>query len=125
MDRKTFIKRTTGAALLAIPAYALLGCSNDDTTNVPEPENPSSTDCLANGANATSISSNHGHTLAVSKDDIEAGVAKTYSIQGTSGHNHSVSLTAANFETLKSTKTLVIESSRDSSHRHDVTVSCA
>jgi len=125
MNRKTFIKKAAGTVLVAVPAYSLLGCSNDDGTNVDPLEDPSASDCLANGANATSITSNHGHTLAVSKADIEAGSDKTYSIQGTSGHNHTIVVTSANFETLKSAKTIQIESSRDSSHRHDVTVSCA
>lgn len=125
MNRKSFIKKTVGAAIIAIPAYSLISCSGDDSTGVDMVEDPDAADCLANGANATSISSNHGHTLSVSKEDIDAGVQKTYSIQGASGHNHSVVVSSANFNTLKSEKTISIESSRDSSHRHDVTVSCA
>jgi len=125
MNRKSFIKKATGAALIAIPAYSLIGCSKDDSTNVAPPEDPDATDCLANGANATTITSNHGHTLLVSKADIEAGVEKSYSIQGTSGHDHTIVVSAANFNILKNEKQLVVESSRDNSHRHNVTVSCA
>ncbi|TMM57521.1 hypothetical protein FEE95_13650 [Maribacter algarum] len=125
MNRKTFIKKAAGTVLVAVPAYSLIGCSNDDSTDVAPIEDPTATDCLANGANATAISSNHGHTLTVSKADIDAGTEKSYSIQGSSGHNHTIVVTAANFTTLKSSKTIQIESSRDSSHRHDVTVSCA
>lgn len=125
MNRNTFFKKTVGAALLAVPAYSLLSCSGDDSTDVMAAEDPNSTDCLDNGANATSISSNHGHSLMVSKSDIDDAADKTYSIQGTSGHDHTIVVTAANFDTLKSTKSIKIESSRDSSHRHDVTVSCA
>ncbi len=125
MNRQTFIKKAAGAALLAVPAYSLLGCSNDDSTNVAPPDDPTATDCLANGANAISISSNHGHSLVVSKADVEAGTEKSYSIQGSSGHNHSITISADNFAVLKDTKSIQVESSRDSSHRHDVTVSCA
>lgn len=125
MNRKTFIKRTVGAVLVAIPAYSLISCSNDDSANGDPNIDPEAQDCLDNGANATAISSNHGHTLIVNKADIDAGVEKSYSIQGSSGHNHTIVVTAANFNTLKSAKTLKVESSRDSSHRHDVTVSCA
>lgn len=125
MNRKTFIKRTVGALVIAVPTYGLVSCSGDDSTDVPPVEDPETTDCLANGANATAISSNHGHTLSVSKADIDAGLEKTYSIQGSSGHNHTIVVTSANFETLKSSKTIRIESSRDNSHRHDVTVTCA
>ncbi len=125
MNRKTFLKKAAGAVVVAVPAYSLIGCSNDDSTNVAPPEDPSATDCLANGANATTITSNHGHSLSVSRADIDAGVAKTYSIQGTSGHDHNITLTAANFNTLKSAKTIQVESTSGGSHRHDVTVTCA
>lgn len=125
MNRKAFIKKTVGAAVLVVPVYSLMNCSNDDSTNVEVVDDPEASDCLANGANATAITSNHGHTLSVSKADIDAGVEKSYSIQGSSGHNHTVVVTSDNFNTLKTSKTLKIESSRDSSHRHDVTVTCA
>jgi len=125
MNRKTFIKKAAGTVLVAVPAYSLIGCSNDDSTDVAPVEDLIASDCLVNGANATAISSNHGHSLRVSKEDIDASADKTYSIQGTSGHNHTIVVTAANFDTLKTAKTIQIESSRDSSHRHDVTVSCA
>lgn len=125
MNRMTFIKRTVGAMMIAVPTYGLVSCSGDDSTDVTPVEDPENSDCLANGANATAISSNHGHTLAVAKADIDAGLEKTYSIQGSSGHNHTIVVSSANFETLKSSKTIQIESSRDNSHRHDVTVTCA
>ncbi|PCJ94978.1 MAG: hypothetical protein COA50_11440 [Flavobacteriaceae bacterium] len=125
MDRKTFIKKTAGAMLVAVPAYTILGCSGDDSTDVDPVIDPQSADCLANGANATAISSNHGHALAVPKTDIDAGAEKVYTIQGTSGHNHNVRLTAANFTTLKGNSSITIESTTGSSHRHNVTVSCA
>ena len=125
MNRKTFIKKTVGAALITIPAYSLIQCSNDDSANGDPNLDPDAADCLSNGANASAISSNHGHTLVISKADIDAGVEKTYSIQGSSGHNHTIVLSSANLNTLKNEKTLQVESSRDNSHRHDVTVSCA
>lgn len=125
MNRKTFIKKAAGAVLVAIPVYSLIGCSNDDSTDIDPADDPSATDCLANGANATSITRNHDHSLTVSKADVDAGVEKSFSIQGGSGHNHTIVLTTANFETLKNEKTFKVESSRDDSHRHEVTISCA
>jgi hypothetical protein len=125
MNRKTFIKKTVGAVLVTIPAYTLLGCSSDDSASGDVNIDPETKDCLSNGASATAVSSNHGHTLTVAKADIEAGVEKTYSIQGGSTHNHTIVLTTANFNTLKSTKTLKVASSEDADHSHDVTVSCA
>lgn len=125
MERKEFIQKTIGAMLVTIPAYSLLGCSNDDTANADPNLDPEQADCLANGANAKAISGNHGHSLLVSKNDIDAGAEKTYSIQGSSGHGHEITISTANFDKLKNKELLVIESTSGSSHRHDVTVACA
>ncbi len=125
MDRKTFLKKTAGALVVALPAYALLSCSGDDSANGDPDLDPDQADCLVNGANATSISSNHGHTLIVAKADIQAGVEKSYAIKGTSGHSHEVIVSVSNFDKLKDKTAVNIESSTDSSHRHTVTVSCA
>ena len=125
MDRKTFIQKAAGAMLIAVPAYSLLGCSSsDDGGGNPIPDPNGNADCLANGT-AVSIGSNHGHSLTVSKADVQSGAAKSYSIQGTSGHNHSVSLTSANFTTLKSNANISVTSSNDDGHTHSVQVSCA
>jgi len=109
--------------LVAVPAYSLISCS--DSTGVDPLDDLEVADCLENEANATSITSNHGHTLAVSKADIDAAVEKTYSIQGTSGHDHTIVVSTTDFETLKTSKSLVVESTRDNSHTHNVTVTCA
>jgi len=125
MNRKTFLKKTAGAVVVALPVYALLSCSGDDSANGDPDLDPDQADCLANGANATSISSNHGHTLLVSKADIDAGAEKSYSIKGTSGHGHEIIVSASNFNKLKNKEQVNIESSTDSSHKHTVTVACA
>jgi len=125
MKRKEFIQKSIGAVLVAVPAFSVVSCSKDDTANGDANIDPDQADCLANGADAKSISSNHGHTLTVSKEDIDAGLEKAYSIQGSSGHDHGIVITAANFTSLKSKQSIVIESTTGASHRHDVTVSCA
>lgn len=124
MKRKTFIQKSFGAMLIAIPAYSFLGCSSSDEGGGEVPEPNANADCLANGT-VISIGSNHGHSLIVSKADVQAGGAKTYSIQGTSGHNHSISLTAANFTSLQNKTSISITSTNDDSHTHSVQVSCA
>ena len=125
MDRKTFIRKTAGALLLAVPAYALLSCSSssDDSISTPPPTggNP---DCLANGTNS-SISSNHGHSLTVSSADVAAGTEKTYNITGSSGHSHSITVSVANFTTLQSNQQISINSTSGGGHTHNVTISCA
>ena len=124
MNRKTFIQKSLGVMLISIPAYSFLGCSSSDDGGGEVPNPDANADCLANGT-AVSIGGNHGHSLTVSKADVQAGIDKTYSIQGTSGHDHTVNLTAANFTSLKNNTSISVTSTNDDSHTHSVQVSCA
>ena len=107
--------------LMGLPLLAVTGCSGDDPA--PAPFNADK-DCLANGT-SSSIGSNHGHTLTVSKTDVENGVQKTYSIQGGSTHDHEVTVTTANFTSLKSNQSIQLTSTSGGGHTHSVAVSCA
>lgn len=127
MNRKTFIRKTAGAVLIAVPALALAGCSSSDPveeTPSPNPNTGTQGNCLDNGT-SISIGGNHGHTLLVSKADVEAAVEKSYSIQGSSGHDHTVLISATAFASLKINRSISITSSSDDNHTHSVTVSCA
>lgn len=124
MNRKTFLKKSAGAALILIPSISLLGCSSSSDDNE-ENQGPGKTaNCLDNGT-TSSIGSNHGHAITVSKADVEAGTEKTYTIQGTSGHNHSVTLSSANFTSLKSNTAISVNSTNDDGHTHAISISCA
>src|SRR5690349_4620287 len=63
------------------------------------------------GSTAATIGTNHGHALVVPIADVTAGVAKTYSIQGGSGHPHTVMITAAMFAMLQQNQTVSATSS--------------
>ena len=121
MDRKTFIRKTAGALLLAVPAYALLSCSSSSDDSNSTGGNP---DCLANGTNS-SIGTNHGHSITVSSADVNAGVEKTYNITGNGNHSHSVTVSAGNFNTLKNNQQISVNSTSGDGHTHNVTISCA
>ena len=71
-----------------------------------------------------SIGANHGHALVVSQAEVAAGVEKSYNIQGSSGHAHTVVVTAAMFATLKASRMVQTTSSTGSSHTHSITVTC-
>ena len=106
---------------------ALVSCSSSDdgSSNPDENPNPNAqADCLDNGTNST-IGSNHGHNLTVSRSDVQSGSEKTYSIQGTSGHDHSVTLTANDFSSLQNNQTVSVSSTNNDGHTHTVTVRCA
>lgn len=70
------------------------------------------------------IGKNHGHMLVVAEADVLAAVDRTYDIRGSSNHGHTVTVTAAEFETLKGGGIVRTTSSRDG-HRHRVLVTCA
>jgi hypothetical protein len=107
---------------LGVPILVSAACSSDDDPSTPPP--PPDQDCLANGT-VSSIDSNHGHLLVVSKADVDAETEKTYAIQGSSPHNHQVTISAAQFQQLKSNTSVSVTSGAGGGHSHSVMVSCA
>ncbi|HHL53391.1 MAG TPA: hypothetical protein ENJ39_08440 [Flammeovirgaceae bacterium] len=124
MKRQEFLRTGLRLLVVSLPmGWALTGCYNN--ANEPAPQPPGNTgNCLDNGT-TTSIGGNHGHSLTVPKADVQAGVTKTYSIQGSSGHNHQVTLTASHFASLQDNKSIQVTSTTDSGHSHSITVGCA
>ena len=125
MKRIDFLKRTAVVATLGLPILSVLSSCSTDTApapSTPPPTNPK--DCLANGT-TSSIGSNHGHSLTVSKTDVENGVEKTYNILGSASHSHDVTISAANFSSLKNASSIQVSSTSGSGHTHSVSVSCA
>ncbi|MEP5363817.1 MAG: hypothetical protein ABJQ37_08265 [Reichenbachiella sp.] len=126
MDRKSFLKKISAAFIIGVPLLSLWNCSSsseDDPTPDDMDPDGSTASCVDNGT-SSSIGSNHGHTLTVSKDDVTTGTAKTYHITGSSSHAHSVTVTADHFTTLKDGSSVTVEST-SSGHTHSVTISCA
>jgi hypothetical protein len=142
ISRKQFLDTSLALAGAAV-GLKLLGCSDDTTPGKDSgagadgstadqgtgaDSGPSSDgsagNCLANGATPT-IGTNHGHTMSLPKADIAAGVTKTYDIQGTSAHPHSVTVTAADFAKLQNNQSVTLTSTRDDNHTHSVTLVCA
>lgn len=129
MDRKTFISKTTAGLLLGIPAISLLGCSgsddNDSNPN-PNPNPPTAVNCLENGTQSSvGSSAGHTHNLTVPKEDVSAGIEKTYELSQVSGHIHQVTISAAQFATLQNNNSISATSTSDSGHTHGISVSCA
>ncbi len=98
------------------------------TADLASPSSPpdlsSASSCTA-GAKATSITGNHGHSLLVPGADFIAPVARSYSIMGASGHDHAISLSAANFTTLANGQPVTVASTSGAGHTHTVTLACA
>ena len=128
MDRKTFIRKTAAGLILGIPAITILGCSGSDDGGDPNPNPnpPSQANCLENGTNSSVASSaGHSHSFTVPKEDVSAGVEKSYVLSNVNSHTHQVTITAAQFDTLKGNNSVTTTSTSDSGHTHSVTVSCA
>jgi len=70
------------------------------------------------------IGSNHGHTMSISAADVMAGVEKTYDIQGSSAHSHTVELSAGDFADMTPGSVVTTTSSTDAGHSHEVTITC-
>lgn len=135
MDRKEFIVKTSAGLIIGIPVVSLIGCSSSDDSvddgpgpgPDPDPDpDPQAGNCLQNGTDTT-ISANHGHDLTVSKEDVDAAVEKTYTLSeaSTNQHVHTLTITSAQFATLKSNNEITATSSSDSGHTHSVNVKCA
>jgi hypothetical protein len=119
MSRKQFLRTLAGIGAGAIGASVLMACGSDDDEGM-EPSEPN---CVSNGTTAT-ITNNHGHTINVSMADVDAAVDKTYDISGSSSHPHMVTITAAQFATLKGNTAVSFVSTSGGGHTHNVMVTC-
>jgi hypothetical protein len=145
MNRNEFLKSSVGFAAAMFGLGSLAGCKDDGVSGPPDasagnPDAPKGTDagvdatvspdasmgtpsCSMNGT-VVAIALNHGHALVVSKADVIAGAQKMYSIQGGSLHDHTVTLTAADFAMLAANTSVSVVSSL-TGHTHAITVTCA
>lgn len=120
MNRKEFLKRSIMAIGAGLPLMSVVQSCGSDDSSTPA----SDPDCLENGTNV-SIGSNHGHELTVSRSDVEAGLERTYQIDGTSGHGHTVTIGEADFLELQQNQSVTVTSGEGNGHTHSVRVSCA
>ena len=118
LSRKDFIK-TAVAAVGAAAGLGASGCGGSDDGG----GGGGSGDC---SAAASAITDNHspGHSVTVTKAQIDAGGTQDISIQGKADHEHVITLTDSHFTKLKAGKGLSIVSSVTNGHVHDVTLSC-
>ncbi|CAN5913685.1 hypothetical protein BH11MYX3_BH11MYX3_17130 [soil metagenome] len=146
MNRNQFLRSSVSVAAAMFGIGALAACKEDGGVGSPDASAgtsdalrsgdagtdasfDASTDasgiasCSANGTIVV-ISANHGHSLVVSKADVAAGTAKTYSIQGGSIHDHMVTVSTADFAMLAANNGISVVST-PAGHTHTITVTCA
>jgi hypothetical protein len=89
-------------------------------TPAPTPAPPGPLTC-----GAISISANHGHVLMIPATDLDSMVSLAYDITGTADHAHTVVLTPAQLQQIKAKTAVLVNSSSNIAHFHEVTVNCA
>ncbi len=96
-------------------AQAMPGTGGDAGAECPAPKPPPEL--------RTEISNNHGHSLAISLAELKKNGVKSYSIQGDSGHPHTVDMTNEILLALFLHDKVEIETTKNAGHTHIVTVS--
>lgn len=94
-------------------------------TPTPPPPPPTPAPPLPATCGATSISANHGHALIIPVADVDSMVNMTYNITGTADHSHTIVLTPAQLQSIKTRTAVQINSSSDVGHFHEVVVNCS
>ena len=118
IDRKAFLVYLGGGAATLLTAACGGGGYSDSS-------GPMGT---ANSCTAT-IADNHGHLLTIPAADLDSTTARTYDIQYTADHAHTVTFSAAQLAQLKAGTTVAVTSSTGASaafpsHTHDVSERC-
>jgi hypothetical protein len=104
------------------PTDAGASSPSDATPSTPVDAAPPTMTCAAM---TVQIGSNHGHAMTIAAADLESSAPKTYPIQGSSSHSHTVTITPAQFAMLRANGTLMVTSSTDAGHPHQVNVTCS
>ena len=118
ISRKQFVETmVSGGTLLLIAGCGGGGSYGGTPAPAPAP-------APANTCNQATISDNHGHVLAIPKADLDSMTDKTYDIQGTADHTHSVTFTVAQLAALKAGMPVGVQSTTTLAHSHLVTETC-
>lgn len=114
LTRKAFLVQLAGSG------WILAGCGGGGSSSPPAPPpGPSASTCGA------SISDNHGHVLAMPLTDLDSPTDKTYDIQGSAGHTHSVTFSVAELAMLKTGQVVTKSTSVTLGHDHSIGERCA
>lgn len=117
ITRKEFLGAAAGATVLLL-LQSCGGGGGDDDDDPP----PGGQSC---GSSGGAIAGNHGHVLSIPTADLSATTNRTYSITGTADHAHSVTFTPAQLAALGAGQSVMVLSTTDLAHNHEVTATCS
>lgn len=112
---------TAAGAAGAVAALSACGGGGSDTPAAAAP--PPSAGPRSCGS--PNISSNHGHELVIPVGDTTSANSLSYSIRGTSAHDHLITLSPAQLAQIRGGTTIFVTSTTSEGHTHTVTVNCA
>lgn len=115
MNRRDVLQVSAATVVLG-----LLDCGSSDSGS----DGGGANSCTTAGIKSAPID-DPKHTFMAPAADVAAAVTKTYSIQGTSTHDHTITLTAGHFATLKTGMSVSVMSTTTLGHMHTVQVICA
>ena len=115
LDRKAFLTGIAGVTVTLI----VTACGGDDEGGSTGGGDGNCTDDID-----VAITSNHGHELQIPAADFDSGQTKTFSIKGSSDHDHQVVFTAQDFTDLKAGKKITKESTNTGGHTHPMQIVC-
>lgn len=119
LTRKGFLGTAAGGTVLLL-LQACGGGGDDSEGSGGAPSGLSS--CSSTGA---AISGNHGHSLSIPAADLDSTSARSYNIQGSANHPHTITLSPTQLAALKSRQSVTLTSTTDSLHDHSVMITCA
>ncbi len=119
MNRRTLFGNTlkTTIALSSLSIFAQAQVLPD-----PKPTDPECPTLKSNPQINSEISSNHGHELKISYEDVISGKEQTILIKGKSGQPHHVLITADVLLALRTTQIVEVDSTTDAGHSHIVRI---
>lgn len=79
----------------------------------------------AAGSCGATIAGNHGHVLTIAQTDLDSAVDKTYDVQGSADHTHSVTFTAGMLASLKAGNSVSATTTTTLAHNHVISERCA
>ena len=116
ISRKRFVESVVGGSALLL----FHGCGGGGSYGGSTPMAAPASGC------APVIAGNHPqpHVLVIPLSDLDLTAAKTYDIQGSADHAHSVTFSAAQLAQLKAGSMVTVTSTETLSHTHAVGVTC-